>query len=129
MTDDEYVEFMAEMEAMRQRLRGDKVKQNYRRKPTVKFSRSTNPEKKLMAVFTYRDCKTKTTHFGAAGMSDYTKHKDPERKKRYINRHRKNENWDDYTSAGSLSRYILWGEPTLKESIKAYLDRFGLKKS
>ena len=27
----------------------------------------------------------KTTHFGAAGMSDYTKHKDKARKERYLN--------------------------------------------
>ena len=29
---------------------------------------------------------SKTVPFGAAGMSDYTIHKDPERKERYINR-------------------------------------------
>ena len=81
----------------------------------------------MVAVFTYNDGRTKTTHFGAKGMSDYTIHKDPERKKRYITRHRKRENWDDYTSAGSLSRYILWGEPTLRASKDAYLKRFNLK--
>ena len=36
---------------------------------------------------------TKTVHFGAAGMSDYTKHKDDERKQAYIQRHKKNEDW------------------------------------
>lgn len=102
-------------------------KNNPPRKPTVSFSKSPNPAKKIKAVFTYKDGRTKTTHFGAGGMSDYTIHKDPERKKRYIKRHRKNENWDDYTSAGSLSRYILWGEPTLRASKDAYLKRFGLK--
>ena len=34
-----------------------------------------------MAVFYENDKKIKTTHFGCAGMSDYTKHKDPARKK------------------------------------------------
>ena len=94
--------------------------QNPPRKPTVSFSKSPRKEKKMVAVFTYNDGRTKTTHFGAKGMSDYTIHKDPERKKRYITRHRKRENWDDYTSAGSLSRYILWGEPTLRASKDAY---------
>lgn len=89
---------------------------------------STKEEKKKMAIFYDKDNKKiKTTHFGAAGMSDYTKHKDPERKKRYINRHKKRENWNDFTSAGSLSRYILWGEPTLKSSINKYKNRFNLK--
>ena len=88
---------------------------------------STKTEKKKMAVFYDKNKKkVKTTHFGAAGMSDYTKHKDPERKQRYLNRHKKRENWNDFTSAGSLSRYILWGEPTLKASIEKYKNKFKL---
>jgi len=109
------------------RLKKDNKRSNPPRKPTVSFSKSPRKEKKMVAVFTYNDGRTKTTHFGAKGMSDYTIHKDPERKKRYITRHRKRENWDDYTSAGSLSRYILWGEPTLRASKDAYLKRFNLK--
>ena len=35
----------------------------------------------MVAVFTYNDGRTKTTHFGAKGMSDYTIHKDPESKR------------------------------------------------
>ncbi len=87
---------------------------------------STNPGKKLMAVFTKDNGRTKTTHFGAAGMDDFTKHKDPKRKERYLKRHKKRENWDNYMSAGSLSRYILWGEPTLKKSIEVYKKKFNL---
>ena len=67
------------------------------------------------------------THFGARGMSDYTRHKDKTRKARYIKRHKKRENWNDKFSPGALSRYILWGEPTLRESIKKYKRRFRLK--
>ena len=85
----------------------------------VVIKRSTNPKKKYMAIFKDKDGKkVKTTRFGAAGMSDYTKHKDVDRKLRYLIRHRKRENWNDFTSAGSLSRYILWGEPTLRASIQ-----------
>lgn len=79
-----------------------------------------------MAIFT--NCKNKrekTTHFGASGYSDYIHHKDPERKQRYINRHRKNENWKDPFSAGALSLYILWNKPTLKSSILDYKKHFG----
>jgi len=78
-----------------------------------------------MAIF--RDCKTgrtKTVHFGAAGMSDFTKHKDPERKQRYINRHKTGENWKDPTTPGSLSRWVLWNKPTLSASIADYKKRF-----
>lgn len=81
-----------------------------------------------MAVF-YDESgkKIKTTHFGASGMTDFVKSKDEERKKRYLSRHRKNENWNDYMSAGSLSRYILWNLPTLRGSISNYKNKFKLK--
>ena len=92
----------------------------------VVIKKSTNEKKKYMAVFYDGKKKVKTTHFGAAGMSDYTKHKDPKRKKRYLTRHRKREKWDNYMSAGSLSRYILWGEPSLRVSIKKYKNKFNL---
>ena len=59
-------------------------------------------------------------------MSDFTKHNDEDRKKRYLNRHRKNENWEKYMTAGSLSRYILWNKKTLKASIEDYIKRFNL---
>ena len=71
--------------------------------------------------------KIKTTRFGAKGYSDFTKHRSESRKKSYILRHKKNENWNDYMSAGSLSRYILWGETTLKKSIEEYKKRFKLE--
>ena len=88
---------------------------------------STIKGKKLTAIFYDNDNKkVKTTHFGAAGMSDYTKNKDPERKKLYLARHRARENWNDYMTAGSLSRYILWGETTLRTSIQKYKQRFNL---
>ena len=88
---------------------------------------STIKGKKLTAIFYDNDNKkVKTTHFGAAGMSDYTKNKDPERKKLYLARHKKNEDWQKYMSAGSLSRYILWNLPTRKASIANYKNRFNL---
>ena len=88
---------------------------------------STKAEKKYMAIFYENGKKKKTTHFGAAGMSDYTKHKNKTRKRRYMTRHRKRENWNNYMSAGSLSRYILWNKPTLKASIADYKKKFNLE--
>jgi hypothetical protein len=88
----------------------------------VSIKKSTRPDKKYMATFNDGT----TTHFGAAGMSDFTKHKDPERKQRYINRHRKRENWKDPKTAGALSLYVLWNKPTLRASIADYKKRFNL---
>ena len=89
-----------------------------------------------MAVF-YDDegKKMKTTHFGQRGASDYTKHGDKERMERYLERHgggfetSTKEDWKDPTTAGSLSRWILWNKPSLKSSFDDYKRRFGLKGS
>jgi hypothetical protein len=92
----------------------------------VVIKKSTNPKKKLMAVFSGEGSRTKTTHFGSAGMDDFTLTKDKEQKSRYIERHRKRENWNDPVSAGALSRWILWDKPSRSESIKSYKKRFNL---
>lgn len=56
----------------------------------------------------------KTVNFGAKGMSDYTLHKDEDRRERYLKRHSKDPY--DPLSAGQLSRMILWGKtPSLKK--------------
>lgn len=90
-----------------------------------KIVSSKNPKKKYDAYFIV-DGKSKIVSFGAYGYSDFTLHHDEKRKERYINRHRKNENWDDVTSPGALSRWILWNKKTLKESIKDFKKRFNL---
>jgi len=71
----------------------------------------------------------KTIHFGAKDYSDYTIHKDPDRKQRYIDRHKENEDWtkSGIDTAGFWSRWLLWNEPTLKDSIKEIEDKFGIK--
>jgi len=99
-------------------------KNKIRDKVTIK--KSTNPKKKYMAIFYEDNKKTRTIHFGCAGMSDFTKHKDEARKKRYMNRHRVRENWSDPMTAGSLSRWILWNKPSLRLSISDYKRRFKL---
>jgi len=80
--------------------------------------------KKVTAVFNI-DGKKKTVQFGASGYIDYTvAPHDEERKKRYIARHRKNENWTDATKAGTLSRYILWEYKNKQTAVKMYKKRF-----
>ena len=95
---------------------------------SVKISKSNKDGKKLMAVFTMDNGRTKTTHFGSAGMDDYTKTKDKEQRKRYRQRHKKDLQTKDPTRAGYLSYYILWGESTsLRDNISSYKKRFNLK--
>ena len=92
----------------------------------LSIKKSPNKEKKLRATFCTKQGRIKSVDFGFFGASDYTKHKDPLRKKRYENRHRSRENWNDPTSRGSLSKYILWNKPSLQASIADYKRRFKL---
>ena len=94
----------------------------------VDIKESTNSEKKLMAIFYDGDKKIKTVHFGASGYTDYIKSGgDDERKKRYIARHSNGtEDWNNYMTPGSLSRWILWNLPTLQASIKDYKKKLNL---
>lgn len=84
-------------------------------------------KKKFKAIFYKDGKKVKTVPFGALGSSDFTKHKDKDRKQNYLVRHRARENWNDPMTAGALSRWILWNKPSLKDSISDYLKRFKLK--
>lgn len=87
---------------------------------------STDPEKKYMAVFDV-DGHKKTTHFGAKGYQDYTQHHNKIRRMLYLTRHRINENWRDPTSAGALSRWILWGPSTsFNKNVEMFKQRFNL---
>eukprot|EP00438_Fugacium_kawagutii_P023399 Skav210881 [mRNA] locus=scaffold3713:7003:7293:+ [translate_table: standard] len=86
----------------------------------VIFKKSTNSNKKYDAFV-----EGKKISFGANGYSDFTQHKDPERKQRYIARHKKNEDWSKLNPA-SFSRYILWNKPTISESIKSMETKFNI---
>jgi len=88
----------------------------------VSITRSPQQGKKLQAKFEVGG-RMKTIHFGAKGMSDFTKHKDKERRERYIKRHLKDLRTGDPTRAGYLSMYVLWNKPSLKASIVDYKKR------
>ena len=70
----------------------------------------------------------KKVYFGAAGMSDFTHHKNEQRKLRYINRHKNNENWNKsgIDTAGFWSRWLLWNLPTIKQSYDDIKKRFNI---
>jgi hypothetical protein len=89
----------------------------------VYLSRSTRPDKKYMVKIDNR-----TIHFGQLGYSDYTKHRDKERMKRYISRHKSRENWNKsgIKTAGFWSRWLLWNKPTISQSIRDIERRFGI---
>ena len=96
----------------------------------VEIINSSSKNKKLKAIFYKDNKKIKTVQFGSKGMMDFTLHNSDVREKKkesYLKRHKKNENWTDYMTAGSLSKYILWNKTTRKASIQDYIKRFKLK--
>ena len=71
----------------------------------------------------------RTVHFGAIKQngqpySDFTKHKDEERKRRYISRHSQNEDWSNPNTAGFYARWILWNKPTITQSVEDVNNKF-----
>ena len=85
---------------------------------------------KYVATFVDADGKEKRTKFGAVGYMDFIQYSKQDklkakiRKQAYLIRHRNREDWNDRTSAGALSRFILWNLPTLEASIADFRKRF-----
>lgn len=91
----------------------------------ISIKKANDGKHKLVAKFKKGD-KEINTKFGAVGYSDFTIHHDIERKDRYLARHKKNENWNDPTTAGSLSKNILWNKSSIKASISDFKSKFKL---
>ena len=90
----------------------------------ISIKKSTVSGKKYTATFE-RSGRKKIIHFGAAGASDFTKHKDRERRNRYIFRHHKDLKGDP-ARAGYLSMFVLWNKPSLSASIADYRRRLNI---
>jgi len=92
----------------------------------VSLKRSDRSGKKYKATF--KDGKrSKTTHFGAKGMDDYTLTHDKEQRSRYRQRHKKDLGTKDPTRAGFLSYYLLWGDSTsIQENVRKFKSKFHL---
>jgi len=86
----------------------------------IKLLKSPRATKKWRVIFP----NGKTVDFGGKGYSDYTIHKDPERMKRYLIRHKKREDWSDPYTAGFWSRWLLWSEPSMVRAIKLLKNKF-----
>lgn len=94
----------------------------------VKIRRSPKPRKKFRATFE----NGRFVDFGARGYSDYTKHKNPLRKKAYLLRHgakKAGETWGigGIDTAGFWSRWYLWSEPTIKGAEKLMSRKFRIE--
>ena len=81
----------------------------------IVISKSDNKNKKYQVVIDNK----KTIHFGDSQYQDFTTHKDKDRKRLYIARHKKNENFgiSGVDTAGFWSKNLLWNKDTLKGSV------------
>lgn len=68
----------------------------------------------------------KKINFGSSVGNTYIDSADDTKRRNYIARHKVNEDWDKI-NAGSLSRYVLWGDsPDINVNIANYKKKFGL---
>lgn len=87
---------------------------------------SSRNGKKWMAVFEDGHA----VHFGQKGASDFTIHKDPERRQRYVTRHpstRENHGKSGIRTPGFWAMNLLWNKPSLNSSARDIERRFGVK--
>lgn len=117
---------------------------------TVKLTKATDSKHKY-TVKVNGSTGHHTVHFGQAGASDFTKHKDPKRMVFYVFRHggelsdawynvlkkkkdkdiieevieidtSSKEHWSDITTAGFWSRWLLWSYPSLEQA-KSFMEK------
>ena len=82
--------------------------------------KEVNNNKRFQATFS----DGKKTKFGSVGGSTFIDHKDKEKRKNYIARHKHDLDTNDPQRAGYLSMFLLWGtETNLKDAIKDYNRR------
>jgi hypothetical protein len=87
------------------------------------ITQSDRKDKRYLATFNNG---TKI-NFGLKGGQTYIDHGSKEKRDAYLKRHQKNENWDDPYTAGSLSRFITWGNSTnINKNISEFKKRFNL---
>ena len=99
----------------------------------LSINKSDKPEKRFKATFCKCEKKNackgsnhKVVHFGQKGGKTFIDGRTEKEKENYIARHKVNEDFNNPTTAGALSRFILWNKKTLSASIADFKKRFGL---
>ena len=78
----------------------------------VVITRSNKSDKRFTAEFP-----NKKIHFGSKGGSTFIDHGNTQTKRAWEARHRVNEDWRDWDSAGALAKNILWNKNSLRASL------------
>lgn len=92
---------------------------------SFKINKSDKPNKKYTVIIYEDGIKRKTIHFGDSRYKDFIEYSRidtnlaNERKRLYLNRHKKNEDHSNFFTAGFWSAKVLWNLPTLQASIRS----------
>ena len=96
----------------------------------VIIKKSTRDDKRYQANFTDSNGSKSTTHFGYAKGnktgSTFIDHKNEKTKSAWIARHTVRGNFNNFKSASSLAKHILWNKTSLTASIQDYKRKFNL---
>jgi len=96
------------------------------------ITRARDNVHKYQAVFLQDSGRKKTVKFGAVGYKDFieynktSKEVADEHRRMYLTRHKKTEDWGNPMTAGALSRWILWEEPSLSGAVANFRRKFSL---
>lgn len=92
------------------------------------YDSATN-NKRFVAVFVENDIIKFTSNFGSKTGSTFIDHGDIIKRANYLKRHAAlNEDWNNPTSPGALSKWILWGESDdIYKNIELFKKRFKLQ--
>jgi len=93
----------------------------------VKLEEATAPYK-WRVILLDEDGIEKSVRFGRRPYEDFTIHKDETRKERYLNRHKKREDWgkSGIFTPGFWSRWLLWNKPTIQGSLRDVRKKFSI---
>ena len=94
---------------------------------TAKLQRSGRAQKKYQVSVFLNNQPVKVIHFGDPEYEDLTQHGNEQRKKNYIARHKKRENWNDPFSASFWAKHLLWNKPSIKEAKEDITKMFGIE--
>lgn len=85
------------------------------------IQKSTRKGKRFMATY----ANGKVIHFGLDTGKTYIDEGNKLKQAAYLARHEKREDWNNPFTAGSLSRYLLWGDSTsLDANHNAFMKKF-----
>jgi hypothetical protein len=91
----------------------------------VSLKKDTDGKHKWVATIRNKATnREKNVRFGAIGYEDMTQHGDESRKNAYLQRHAKNEKWNDISTSGAWSRWLLWNKKSISASLADIKRRF-----